>query len=441
VDSQDFGLRLINSTENAEWYETGEVYLDAGSHLIEIGGSGKIAFEELVIYSLAENEHIISLDDVEIHTTELGLNVSPEGVASASSVGVWDPITLWANATNDENLNTRWASKPHEQTPQWLQIEWETPKEISGARIFFEHAYAEDYVIQTWSGTNWVTRVTVNGNTHLNRTHVFKEPTITNKIRLLVTAPTKLYDLVSVWEFEAYSQPTVSKRVVIPEEGLYRVDLCLGCGPEYGTLEVTINNATTTIACNSTETKTKNIETEPVYLHSGEQNITVSSNGKTDLYTVSLSLNDKGEFGFLDNLIEEKQTPNVNYEELNSGKYVAHIENSDSPFILVFSESYHPLWKAYIDNEEISSIPVYSIVNGFYINKTGNFTVTIYFTGQEYADTGIQISVISIIIVLPITLISSKHLQKVADKIKQKVQRGKSQPDETKTKGGPPPSE
>jgi hypothetical protein len=442
VDNSTVSLRLINSSvEEGEWHETEAVYLNASDHLIEIGGSGKISFEEVVIYSLEEDEQSILSEEVQVHSTELGLNVSPDGNASASSVGVWDPITLWANATNDRDINTRWASKPHEQTPQWLQIEWETPQEISGARILFEQAYAEDYKIQTWSATRWITQVTVKDNNQLNCTHIFKEPTVTNKIRLYVSAPTKLYDLVSVWEFEAYSQPKVSRTIVVPETGLYRISACLVCGPEYGTLDFTLNNVTTTVSCNSTDMEIKNVETEQVYLVSGEQNITVTAYGKADLYSITLNLNDEGELGFLDNLVEEKQGPKVTYEEVNSGKYVVHVENSDEPFVLVFSEAYHPLWKAYIDDKEVSSIPVYSIVNGFYVTKTGSFTVTIYFTGQTYADIGLQISTISIFIVLTIILIPSKHLEKFGKKIKEKIQRKIRQQNSAQTEGGIPPSE
>jgi hypothetical protein len=423
IDNTTVSLQLLKSSEDAEWYITGPIQLNAGNHLIEIGGSGKIAFDQLLIHSLEDEEYIVTLDDFSLHTTEFGWNVSPKGTASASSVGVWDTVSLDANGANDGNPNTRWASNPHEPMPQWLQIEWETPQELTRAYISFEQAYAEDYAIQTWNGTDWIDQINVTGNTQLNCTHTFEEPVKADKLRILVTSATKLYDLVSIWELEAYTTPTVSEKLFIPQNGYYRVGFQIASGPNYGTLNLTINNTPTTILCNSSSTESRLYEDGPIYFKAGEQNVTVSATGKVDFDEMTLTLSDEGDFGFLDDLFEAKPSPNVSYEMVNPCKYEAHIENSDEPFLLMFSESYHPMWKAYVDGEEISSIPVYSLVNGFYINKTGNFDVIIYFTGQTYADIGLQISAITLIIVVIILAFPSKKFEQLENYIKRKTRR------------------
>jgi hypothetical protein len=435
IDNTTVAVQHLNSSADAEWYEAGPVYLNASNHLIEIGGSGKIAFDELLIYSLEDEEQIVTLDDFSLHTTEYGWNVSPSGNASASSVGVWDTISLDADGANDGDQNTRWASKPHEPMPQWLQIEWEAPRELTGAHVLFERAHAEDYVIQTWNGADWIDQVNVKGNTELNCTYVFEEPVKTDKLRILVTSVTRLYDLVSIWEFKAYTTHNVSS-VLIPEDGFYRANFRLKVGPERGTLNLSVNNEIAVISCNSSETEIKRYEIGPFYLHSGEQNITVSATGITDFDAMTITFNDEGNFGFLDDLFEAKSGPNVSYEMINSCKYEAHIENSDEPFLLIFSESYHPMWKAYIDGEEISPIPTYSLVNGFYITKTGNFNVTIYFTGQNYADIGLQISLITLIFVVVILIIPSRKFEQLGNYIKRKVRREKRKPQLSQTKGG-----
>ncbi len=436
VDNKTVTVRHFNSSKEAEWYEAGPVYLNASSHLIEVGASGKIDFDQMIIYSLEDKEQIVTLEDFRLHATELGWNVSPKGNASASSVGVWDTISLDADGANDGNAETRWASKPHEPMPQWLQIEWKTPQELTGAHILFEQAYAEDYVIQTWNGTGWINQINVKGNTKLNCTHIFEEPIKTDKLKISATSVTKLYDLVSIWEFKAYTKPTVSRSVLIPEDGLYRVDFRLAFAPEYGTLNLNVNNATAVVSCNSSDSEIKHYEVGPFYLNSGEQNVTVSATGIVDFDEMTMTFNDEGDFGFLDDLFEAKPGPNVSYEMINPCKYEAHIENSNEPFLLIFSESYHPMWKAYIDGEEISPIPTYSIVNGFYINKTGNFNVTIYFTGQTYANIGLQISTITLIIVVAIIIIPSKKLEQLGNYIKQKIRREKRNPRLSQTKGG-----
>jgi len=434
VDNTTVAVRLLNSSAEAEWYEAGPVYLNASNHLIEIGASGKIAFDQMIIYSLEDKEQIVTLDDFSLHTTKLGWNISPNGNASASSVGVWDTISLDANGANDGDPNTRWASKPHETMPQWLQIEWEAPQELTGAHILFERAYAEDYVIQTWNGTDWIDQVNVKGNTELNCTYIFEETAKTDKLRILATSVTKLYDLVSIWEFKAYTSHSVSRSVLIPENGFYRANFRLKFGPEYGTLNLNVNNEIAVISCNSPDTEIKRYEIGPFYLQSGEQNVTVSATGIVDFDEMTMTFNDEGDFGFLDDLFEAKPSPNVSYEMINPCKYEAHVKNSNEPFLLIFSESYHPMWKAYIDGEEISPIPTYSIVNGFYINKTGNFNVTIYFTGQTYANIGLQISMITLIIVVAIIIIPSKKLEHLRNYIKRKIRREKRNPRLSQTK-------
>ena len=434
IDNTTVTVRHFNSSKEAEWYEAGPVYLNASSHLTEVGASGKIDFDQMIIYSLEDEEQIVTLEDFSLHTTEFGWNVSPKGNASASSVGVWNTISLDADGANDGNPDTRWASKPHEPMPQWLQIEWKTPQELTGAHILFERAYAEDYVIQTWNGTNWANQVSVKGNTQLNCTYIFEEPVKTNKLRIFTTSVTKLYDLVSIWELEAYTAPTVSRSVLIPEDGLYRVAFRLAVSPEYGTLNLNVNNATAVVSCNSSDTEIKHYEIGSFYLQSGEQNVTVSATGIVNFDAMTMTFNDEGNFGFLDDLFEAKPGPNVSYEMINPCKYEAHVENSDEPFLLIFSESYHPMWKAYIDGEEISPIPTYSIVNGFYINKTGNFNVTIYFTGQTYANIGLQISTITLIIVVAIIIIPSKKLEHLGNYIKRKIRREKRNPRLSQTK-------
>jgi hypothetical protein len=138
---------------------------------------------------------------------------------------------------------------------------------------------------------------------------------------------------------------------------------------------------------------------------------------------MTLTLSDEGEFGFLDDLFEAKLGPNVSYKMVDPCRYKVHIEGSDEPFLLVFSESYHPMWKVYVDGEEVSSIPVYSLVNGFYINKTGDFDVTIYFTGQTYANIGIQISLTTLIIVAAILVVPSRKFEQLENYLKQKTHR------------------
>jgi len=353
------------------------------------------------------------------------INISPEGYASASSAGTWGEVTLWANGTNDENPTTRWASKPHEPMPQWLQIDWETQQELVGVHILFEQAYAEDYAIQTWNGTSWVDQVIVKGNNQTDLVHSFKEPVQTSRLRIYVTSVTKLYDLVSIRELEALSPPPVSlppisTNVFVPREGDYMFALRLDSGSNYGTATLQVDDFTGTTDCFNFN---RGIEWKyfgPIHLDAGSHKITL--NGKIGFYKMIVySLKEEEENISLDDLFKPKRAPEIKYDQISPVKYTVHIENNGGPFLLIFSESYHPMWKAYVNGEEISSISAYSMVNGFYIKKTGSFDVTIYFTGQTYVDIGLRISMITLIIMVAMIATPSKKLEESRKYIKQKM--------------------
>jgi hypothetical protein len=76
-------------------------------------------------------------------------------------------------------------------------------------------------------------------------------------------------------------------------------------------------------------------------------------------------------------------TSEVNYQKVNPTKYVAHV-TTENPFLLVFSESYDPGWKAYINGEEVTKhIMVNGYANGWYISNIGEYTVEIVYEPQK----------------------------------------------------------
>lgn len=47
-------------------------------------------------------------------------------------------------------------------------------------------------------------------------------------------------------------------------------------------------------------------------------------------------------------------TPIITFKKINPTKYVVNVENATQPFILVFSETFHPQWKIYIEDKSIN---------------------------------------------------------------------------------------
>jgi hypothetical protein len=327
-----------------------------------------------------------------IHSETLGLNVAPLASANASSVSeAWE-----AQQAIDGNPTTRWASEKH-VLPQWLELSWDKPQDLRGVTVQFENAIAADYVIQTWDGNAWINQTVITRNTALERTHRFSENVKTSKMRIYVTAFSD-YDRVSIWELEAYSAETTSPpaKIMIPREGNYMLAARVATGPDYGTIFFKVNDTLYSTTCNDSQNQFAWREIGPMSLEAGEQFISVGSDGPVELDEIMVySLRDGEEFLNPNDLFTSSDPQvTLSYERLNPGAYLVHV-NANESFDLVFSDSYDPYWKVFVDNQEISSNAAYSLVNSFRIDKTGQFTITVSFTGQSYADTGIVISAVS----------------------------------------------
>jgi hypothetical protein len=93
---------------------------------------------------------------------------------------------------------------------------------------------------------------------------------------------------------------------------------------------------------------------------------------------------------------EEKPAEVVGYERVDPTLWGAYV-NARRPFMLVFAEAYDSLWEArvYRDGrlvEKVRSVPVYGVINGFWINATGNLTVVIRYAPQDWFEQGLKVS-------------------------------------------------
>lgn len=98
--------------------------------------------------------------------------------------------------------------------------------------------------------------------------------------------------------------------------------------------------------------------------------------------------------------ILRKETPEVNSKMLSLTKYLVKVKNAKEPFWLVFSETFHPLWEAKIGQEKITPVKLFSLINGFYINETGNFEITIEFSPQRYVYWGMALSGLAWLVII-----------------------------------------
>jgi hypothetical protein len=132
-------------------------------------------------------------------------------------------------------------------------------------------------------------------------------------------------------------------------------------------------------------------------MNSGEHRLTIinDGSGKVDLDEIIIySLKETEENTSLKEVFspQSSQSKELNFTQITPTEYEIKI-TTDEPFWLIFSESFNPLWKAYINNEEIEKVVAYSFMNGFYVDKTGNLVIQIHFTGQTYFSIGSLISI------------------------------------------------
>jgi len=332
-----------------------------------------------------------------VRSESYGLNVAPFASVNASSTSWIGNYQFEAKYANDNDVHTRWASE-RDVLPQWLELTWDTPQQILGVRLLFENAYAKDYSIQTWNGVEWVTQIEVADNNALERTHIFAEPVETSKLRILVTE-FSIHGLVSIWEIQTYSPgATSSANITVPRSGNYMLAARVSKGPNYGKLYLDLDGRTYTIQCNESIGAVEWCEIGPFYLEEGEHQISIGGSGLVELDSFVLYLlRDGEEYLVLDDLFASKGDGiSVSYEKVNACLFKVYV-NADEVFTLIFSDTYDPLWRAFVGGEVVSPHLAYSVVNGYFIKKTGQFTITLYFVGQFYADMSLILSVSSLI--------------------------------------------
>ncbi len=102
--------------------------------------------------------------------------------------------------------------------------------------------------------------------------------------------------------------------------------------------------------------------------------------------------------------VESNNIPTITYQKINPTKYIVHVSNLTKPAFLVFSQNYDSLWR--LNNQ--TPLPVYSLLNGFKVDKDGQYTVE--FEAQKYVFPGLIISAITVFSLLLLLIRSSKKL-------------------------------
>jgi len=112
-------------------------------------------------------------------------------------------------------------------------------------------------------------------------------------------------------------------------------------------------------------------------------------------------------------LVGSENNTLLQYERLSPTKYHFTVKGVDRPKFIAFSETYDPLWKIR-DNKEPAlshaSTPLYGLINGFIVDKDGDYVV--YFEPQKYVYPGLVISGLTFVIILSLLIFLRKKEDK-----------------------------
>jgi len=156
-----------------------------------------------------------------------------------------------------------------------------------------------------------------------------------------------------------------------------------------GPLQIQIDNQTYTT--NSTTLNWNHLNTTHLNKGNHKIQITTPTNAELDVIWLHSTQNPNQT---LQDIFTTKQKPAqiTNYTKINPTKYTVNI-NATQPFMLSFAEAYDPLWACYVNGEKISSIPLYGVINGFWINQTGQLEIVIEYEPQKWFYIGSAISI------------------------------------------------
>jgi hypothetical protein len=156
------------------------------------------------------------------------------------------------------------------------------------------------------------------------------------------------------------------------------------------------------------------------HLDKGTHDIKIHSDSKIDLDSVLLYENgntksvNRTDHGHDMMKLFSISSPAANlteFKKLDPTKYVLDIENATRPYTVSLAEAYDPLWSAYIkshgneSNFRTNSQPLYGVVNGFNINKTGSYSLVLEYQPQNWFVHGLVVSVLSIVLMLIVTVL------------------------------------
>ena len=109
-----------------------------------------------------------------------------------------------------------------------------------------------------------------------------------------------------------------------------------------------------------------------------------------------------------DHFYLQEANGHLTYNSLNPTKYTITVQNVQKGDRLIFTEQYDPHWEIDINSTKIPSNKFNGIFNSFILPQSGSYTLTVYYTPQDWVETGEWVSLVSFIVVIGSLIVSSR---------------------------------
>jgi len=117
------------------------------------------------------------------------------------------------------------------------------------------------------------------------------------------------------------------------------------------------------------------------------------------VYTESLNLLDNGTvFNPNSSWVKNASFIKVSYKILSPYEIEVNISNATQPYVLVYAETYDPGWS--LIGANFTHVEVLGYANGWIINKTGSYTLMLFYTPQLEYQTSALVSIVSVVLFL-----------------------------------------
>jgi hypothetical protein len=144
-----------------------------------------------------------------------------------------------------------------------------------------------------------------------------------------------------------------------------------------------------------------------VILEAGSVPIQIETNRDVAIDAVILYTNSHGMIPeSLFNVSEP--TAEVAYELLDPTRYRVRLR-TEKPVVIALAETFDPLWVASMPGFQRASIPLYGVINGFFLDEPGNYDMILQFEPQQRARLGSLLTALAVIAVVPFLFITRRQ--------------------------------